>query len=57
VTYTHRLGRTGRAGRSGEGLVVLLPFEKKLVNGLRRNGIEENASLDASDSSFVITSA
>ncbi len=27
VTYTHRIGRTGRAGRSGEGILVLLPFE------------------------------
>ncbi len=26
--YIHRLGRTGRAGQSGRGLLVLLPFER-----------------------------
>lgn len=45
MTYTHRVGRTGRAGRTGEGILVLLPFERKLVNGLRRNGVEENHEL------------
>jgi ATP-dependent RNA helicase MSS116 len=29
--YIHRLGRTGRAGREGKGLLVLLPFEKKAL--------------------------
>ena len=26
-TYIHRLGRTGRAGKSGQGLIILLPYE------------------------------
>lgn len=47
VIYTHRLGRTGRAGRSGEGLLVLLPFEKSLVASLRRSGVQENAERDS----------
>merc|ERR1712127_605149 len=25
--YIHRLGRTGRAGKKGEGIVLLAPFE------------------------------
>lgn len=29
--YIHRLGRTGRAGRDGEGLIVLAPFEKPFL--------------------------
>lgn len=45
MTYTHRIGRTGRAGRSGEGILVLLPFERKLLGGLRRSGVEENDAL------------
>ncbi|CAB4385056.1 uncharacterized protein OCT59_005414 [Rhizophagus irregularis] len=35
--YIHRLGRTGRAGKEGEGMLVLAPFEKgftKLINDL-----------------------
>lgn len=27
-TYIHRLGRTGRAGKEGEGWIILTPFEK-----------------------------
>jgi ATP-dependent RNA helicase MSS116 len=33
-TYIHRLGRTGRAGKSGQGLIVLLPNE---VDFIRRD--------------------
>jgi superfamily II DNA/RNA helicase len=29
--YIHRLGRTGRAGREGEGLILLAPFEKEFL--------------------------
>jgi superfamily II DNA/RNA helicase len=29
--YIHRLGRTGRAGKDGEGLIFLAPFEKKFL--------------------------
>ncbi|KAI8885005.1 DEAD-domain-containing protein [Backusella circina FSU 941] len=29
--YIHRLGRTGRAGREGEGLIFLAPFEKEFL--------------------------
>ena len=30
--YIHRLGRTGRAGKEGKGILVLAPFEKKFVS-------------------------
>lgn len=30
-TYIHRLGRTARAGKSGEGLLVLMPLEAKFL--------------------------
>ena len=33
-TYIHRLGRTGRAGKSGQGMIVLLPNE---VDFIRRD--------------------
>lgn len=29
--YIHRLGRTGRAGKDGEGILVLAPFEKPFI--------------------------
>ncbi|CAO3587423.1 unnamed protein product [Absidia cylindrospora] len=29
--YIHRLGRTGRAGREGEGVIVLAPFETNFL--------------------------
>ncbi|KAG1241231.1 hypothetical protein G6F68_016898 [Rhizopus microsporus] len=31
LPYIHRLGRTGRAGKSGEGVIVLAPFEKDFL--------------------------
>ena len=32
--YIHRLGRTARAGQSGEGLLVLAPWEQRFLNEL-----------------------
>ncbi|KAI8368149.1 P-loop containing nucleoside triphosphate hydrolase protein [Radiomyces spectabilis] len=29
--YIHRLGRTGRAGREGEGIIMLAPFEQTFI--------------------------
>lgn len=40
--YIHRLGRTGRAGKVGEGILVLSPFEKKFVNELTNIDISMN---------------
>jgi superfamily II DNA/RNA helicase len=38
----HRLGRTGRAGQEGNGLLVLLPFETRFRSTCRKNNIIEN---------------
>ncbi|KAI8847688.1 P-loop containing nucleoside triphosphate hydrolase protein [Chytridium lagenaria] len=32
--YIHRVGRTGRAGKSGEGILILSPYEKKFLQSL-----------------------
>jgi len=47
-TYIHRLGRTGRAGKDGRGLQVLLPFEEKVVTTMKRYGIERNEKFQKS---------
>lgn len=36
-TYIHRLGRTGRAGKEGEGWIFLTPFERTEVRRRLRN--------------------
>jgi len=40
--YIHRLGRTGRAGKEGEGILVLAPFEANFVKELTNIDISEN---------------
>ena len=40
----HRLGRTGRAGQEGNGLLVLLPFETRFLSKYRKYNILENTS-------------
>ena len=41
--YVHRLGRTGRAGQEGSGLLVLLPFETRFLSKCRKYNIRENS--------------
>jgi ATP-dependent RNA helicase DDX31/DBP7 len=36
--YIHRVGRTARAGRKGEGLIFLLPNEEEYIPTLESNG-------------------
>lgn len=43
--YIHRLGRTGRAGKDGQGIIVLAPYEKKFINELKDIDITENEEL------------
>lgn len=35
-SYTHRIGRTGRAGRSGEAILFVTPREKNLLKSIER---------------------
>ncbi|KAI9347954.1 P-loop containing nucleoside triphosphate hydrolase protein [Zopfochytrium polystomum] len=34
--YIHRIGRTGRAGKDGEGVLILSPYEEKFLKSVRR---------------------
>ena len=34
--YVHRIGRTGRAGRSGDAILFLTPRERRFLGGLER---------------------
>jgi ATP-dependent RNA helicase DDX31/DBP7 len=36
--YIHRVGRTARAGRKGEGILFLLPSEEEYINALTSHG-------------------
>jgi len=36
-SYTHRIGRTGRAGRSGEAILFITPREKNLLKSIERS--------------------
>src|SRR5690606_30827161 len=35
-SYTHRIGRTGRAGRSGEAILFISPRERNLLKLIER---------------------
>jgi ATP-dependent RNA helicase DeaD len=35
-SYTHRIGRTGRAGRSGEAILFITPRERNLLKSIER---------------------
>ncbi|TPX72886.1 hypothetical protein SpCBS45565_g00217 [Spizellomyces sp. 'palustris'] len=40
--YIHRVGRTGRAGASGEGIIILSPYEKRFLDGLKDVPIKQD---------------
>ncbi|KAL2612799.1 hypothetical protein R1flu_024491 [Riccia fluitans] len=44
--YIHRLGRTGRAGKEGQGVLVLAPWEKPFLRALKDITIEEFKDLE-----------
>ena len=35
-TYVHRIGRTGRAGKSGEAILFLTPRDKRILNAIEK---------------------
>ena len=43
--YIHRLGRTGRAGKEGQGILVLAPFESKFVSEVKDLDIPVNEEI------------
>lgn len=44
--YIHRLGRTGRAGKTGKGLIVLSPFEAKFLSDLKGLDVPLNVEMN-----------
>lgn len=43
--YIHRLGRTGRAGKEGKGVLILAPFERKFLKELDDLDIPANRDI------------
>ena len=39
--YIHRLGRTGRAGKDGEGLLILAPWENYFLKNFQKLPVTE----------------
>jgi len=48
--YIHRLGRTGRKGKEGQGLLLLAPWEKYFLGTVKDLSISE-AAVPSADSS------
>lgn len=56
-TYIHRLGRTGRAGKEGEGWLILTPFDKReLRKRLHNLPLNEDTSLETAALDLAETS-
>ena len=45
-SYIHRLGRTGRIGKDGEGLLVLFPFERSFLEEIKDVCVSEHQGLN-----------
>lgn len=59
--YIHRLGRTGRAGKEGRGLLLLMPWEEVFLRSLKDISITESKAVqmtpavEAKVPPFVVT--
>ena len=42
--YIHRLGRTGRKGKEGQGILLLAPWEKYFLNSVNDLSIAETVA-------------
>ncbi len=53
--YIHRLGRTGRKGKEGQGLLLLAPWEKYFLSSIKDLSISEATvpSVDSSTQTIV----
>ena len=45
-SYTHRIGRTGRAGRKGDAILFIAPREKRMLNTIERATRQKIAQLE-----------
>lgn len=43
--YIHRLGRTGRGGKEGEGILLLAPWEEYFLDEIKNLPLEKFPSL------------
>lgn len=50
-SYVHRIGRTGRAGRTGDAILLVTPRERRLLNAIERvtNSPMESMEIPSSD--------
>lgn len=59
--YIHRLGRTGRAGKEGEGLLILTPdesfFHQKQLKGLPITQLSDQAAMPSAEAENVMARA
>ena len=45
-SYTHRIGRTGRAGRKGDAILFIAPREKRMLNTIEKATRQKIAQLE-----------
>ena len=48
-TYVHRIGRTGRAGRSGVAILFVTPKESRLINSIERHTRQRIAKIECAE--------
>ena len=51
--YVHRIGRTGRAGRTGDAILFLTPRERRFLGGLERVVAKPNAEMEVPSNATI----